>query len=104
MPYHQSQLLAAALEKAGVPVRLYTVKGAGHGGFTDPQMPELTRPYLRLLWGFYCVLSDLYAISIVPPGAKYQFNICSENSRSCLLTELDKMRVNSTDISVKFLV
>ena len=46
VPYHQSQLLAAALEKAGVTVRLYTVKGAGHGGFTDPRVPELTHAFL----------------------------------------------------------
>ena len=31
VPHHQSELLEAALKKAGVPVRLFTVKGAGHG-------------------------------------------------------------------------
>src|SRR6187549_2224919 len=36
-PHHQSTLLAAALEAAGVPVTFYTVAGAGHGGFDDPQ-------------------------------------------------------------------
>lgn len=46
VPYHQSQLLEAALEKAGVPVLFYTVKGAGHGGFTDPKVPELTKAFL----------------------------------------------------------
>lgn len=46
VPHHQSELLAAALEQAGVPVTFYTVKGAGHGGFTDPKVPELTRAFL----------------------------------------------------------
>jgi acetyl esterase/lipase len=46
VPYHQSELLEAALKKAGVPVTFYTVKGAGHGGFKDPQVPELTRAFL----------------------------------------------------------
>lgn len=36
VPHHQSELLVAALEKAGVSVTLYTVKGGGHGGFDDP--------------------------------------------------------------------
>jgi len=31
VPHHQSELLEAALKAAGVPVSLYTVKGAGHG-------------------------------------------------------------------------
>jgi dipeptidyl aminopeptidase/acylaminoacyl peptidase len=31
VPHHQSILLEEALKKAGVPVRLYTVKGGGHG-------------------------------------------------------------------------
>jgi len=52
VPYHQSQLLAAALEQAGVPVQFYTVRGAGHGGFTDPQVPELTRRFLAQHLGF----------------------------------------------------
>jgi hypothetical protein len=46
VPHHQSELLEAALKKAGVPVTLYTVKGAGHGGFKDPQVPALTREFL----------------------------------------------------------
>ena len=46
VPYHQSVLLEAALRQAGVPVTLYTVKGAGHGGFEDPQVPALTREFL----------------------------------------------------------
>ena len=46
VPHHQSELLEAALKQAGVPVTLYTVKGGGHGGFKDPQVPELTRVFL----------------------------------------------------------
>ena len=46
VPYHQSQLLALALEQAGVPVQFYTVRDAGHGGFSDPQVAELTRRFL----------------------------------------------------------
>jgi hypothetical protein len=29
---------------------LYTVKGAGHGGFKDPKVPELTREFLGKHW------------------------------------------------------
>jgi acetyl esterase/lipase len=47
VPCHQSELLEAALKKAGVPVTFHTVKGAGHGGFKDPKVPELTREFLR---------------------------------------------------------
>ena len=46
MPHHQSELLETALKQAGVPVTLYTVKGAGHGGFRDPKVVELTREFL----------------------------------------------------------
>jgi acetyl esterase/lipase len=46
VPHDQSELLEAALKKAGVPVTFYTVKGAGHGGFKDPKVPELTRDFL----------------------------------------------------------
>ena len=46
VPHHQSELLASALEKAGVPVMFYTVKGAGHGGFRDPKVAELTADFL----------------------------------------------------------
>lgn len=46
VPYHQSTLLVAALEAAGVPVTFYTVAGAGHGGFTDPHIPPLVRDFL----------------------------------------------------------
>lgn len=46
VPHHQSELLEAALKKAGVPATFYTVKGAGHGGFNDPKVQELTRAFL----------------------------------------------------------
>jgi acetyl esterase/lipase len=46
VPHHQSELLAAALQEAQVPVSFYTVVGAGHGGFADPQVPERTRAFL----------------------------------------------------------
>lgn len=46
VPHHQSELLVAALQKAGVPVSFYTVAGAGHGGFKDPKVAELTRTFL----------------------------------------------------------
>jgi acetyl esterase/lipase len=46
VPHHQSELLAAALRTAGVPVTFYTVKGGGHGGFHDPAVPRLMREFL----------------------------------------------------------
>ena len=46
VPHHQSELLVAALERAGVPVTFYTVKGGGHGRFNDPKVAELTREFL----------------------------------------------------------
>jgi acetyl esterase/lipase len=46
VPYQQSVLLEAALRRAGVPVTFYSVVGAGHGGFTDPRVPELTQAFL----------------------------------------------------------
>ena len=46
VPYHQSTLLADALKAAGVPVTFYTVVGAGHGGFDDPQIEILVREFL----------------------------------------------------------
>ncbi len=47
VPHHQSEILEAALKKAGVPVSFYTVKGAGHGGFKDPNVPKLTRQFFE---------------------------------------------------------
>lgn len=46
VPYQQSVLLDAALRQAGVPVTFYTVVGAGHGGFTDPRVREVTQAFL----------------------------------------------------------
>lgn len=46
VPHHQSQLLAAALKQAGVPVTFYTVTNGGHGRFSDPKVGELTREFL----------------------------------------------------------
>jgi acetyl esterase/lipase len=46
VPYHQSTLLADALRAAGVAVTFYTVVGAGHGGFKDPQIPVLVHEFL----------------------------------------------------------
>ena len=46
VPYHQSTLLADALKVAGVPVTFYTVVGAGHGGFDDPQISSLVHTFL----------------------------------------------------------
>jgi acetyl esterase/lipase len=46
VPHHQSELLEAALKNAGVPVIFYTVKGAGHGGFRDPKVADMTREFL----------------------------------------------------------
>lgn len=47
VPHHQSELLEAALKKAGVPVSFYTVKGGGHGGFKDPNVPKLTEEFFE---------------------------------------------------------
>jgi len=41
VPHNQSQMLHDALNKAGVEVTFYTVPGAGHGGFKDPQVETL---------------------------------------------------------------
>lgn len=47
VPHHQSLLLESVLQQAGVPVRLYTVKGQGHGRFRDPEVARITREFLR---------------------------------------------------------
>jgi dipeptidyl aminopeptidase/acylaminoacyl peptidase len=47
VPHHQSVLLEAALKQAGVPVIFYTVQGAGHGGFNDPNVPAMTQEFLK---------------------------------------------------------
>ncbi len=46
VPHHQSELLAAALKNAGVRVSFHTVKGGGHGGFKDPNVPVITKQFL----------------------------------------------------------
>lgn len=48
VPLHQSQMLEEALRKAGVPVKLYVVKGAGHGqGFDkDPAIVPMVKDFL----------------------------------------------------------
>lgn len=46
VPYGQSELLVEALHKVGADVTFYTVKGAGHGGFTDPEVAKLTAAFL----------------------------------------------------------
>jgi len=47
VPVNQSELLAAALEKAGVPVKLHIVAGAGHGGreFRAPEVRRMVRSF-----------------------------------------------------------
>jgi acetyl esterase/lipase len=55
VPYDQSELLVAALERAGVVVTLYTVKGGGHGGFDDPNAEALVR--------------EFFATHLGPPGS-----------------------------------
>ena len=47
VPHGQSVLLHEALKKAEVPVTFYTVEGAGHGGFRDPMIHELTCDFLE---------------------------------------------------------
>jgi acetyl esterase/lipase len=47
VPHYQSEILEEALKKAGVPVTFYTVKGGGHGGFKDPNVPKLTREFFE---------------------------------------------------------
>ncbi len=46
VPHGQSVILVEALQKASVPVTFYTVKGAGHGHFTDPAVPAMTGEFL----------------------------------------------------------
>ncbi|MCB8942613.1 MAG: alpha/beta hydrolase [Ardenticatenaceae bacterium] len=46
VPYQQSVILVEALQKVGADVTFYTVAGGGHGRFTDPHVPELTRTFL----------------------------------------------------------
>jgi acetyl esterase/lipase len=41
VPYDQATRLHAALDTAGVPNRLVTIAGGGHGGFTDEEMVRI---------------------------------------------------------------
>jgi acetyl esterase/lipase len=50
VPHHQSELLEAALKKAGVPVEFHTVKGAGHGfrdATVNKQMIDFLERHLK---------------------------------------------------------
>ena len=47
VPHDQSVRLAAALEKAGVPCTFVTIKGAGHGGFRNPEVHKRIRLFLE---------------------------------------------------------
>lgn len=47
VPYGQSVLLIEALLAAKADVTFHTVKGGGHGHFTDPKVPELTEEFLH---------------------------------------------------------
>lgn len=52
VPFSQSELLAAALKKANVPVTFYAVKGGGHGGFRDDRVgPMVTKFFADHLRG-----------------------------------------------------
>jgi acetyl esterase/lipase len=46
VPLAQSETLLAALKKAGVDASLYVVKGGGHGGFRDPEVPPRVEAFL----------------------------------------------------------
>ncbi len=47
VPHGQSELLAAALKKAGVANELYNVKDGGHGRFNDPEVPRKVEAFLK---------------------------------------------------------
>ncbi len=46
VPFNQSELLDAALRKAGVPVTFHVVQGAGHG-FQDPKLDRLVLEFFN---------------------------------------------------------
>ena len=49
VPHHQSELLFAALQGAGVPVRFNTVRGGGHGlGFGGAELEQMRRDFFDL--------------------------------------------------------
>jgi len=45
VPHNQSEILYEALQKAGVQVKLHTVKGGGHGGFKDPAVDKIVEEF-----------------------------------------------------------
>lgn len=47
VPHGQSVLLRDALAAAGADVTFYTVRGGGHGHFTDPAVPAMTQAFLE---------------------------------------------------------
>lgn len=47
VPHHQSELLEEAVKEAGVTSTFYTVKGGGHGGFRDPEVPRAVEAFLE---------------------------------------------------------
>lgn len=47
VPHHQSELLYTALKRAGGDVTLYTVRGGGHGNFTDPEVDRLVDAFFE---------------------------------------------------------
>lgn len=47
VPHSQSEILCAALKKAGVEATLYTVAGGGHGGFKDPRVEILVAQFFE---------------------------------------------------------
>jgi len=47
VPHNQSEMLYDALKKAGVDATFYTVRGGGHGGFTDPNVQPLVTTFFN---------------------------------------------------------
>jgi acetyl esterase/lipase len=47
VPHSQSEILYDALKKADVEATLYIVRGGGHGGFKDPNVPRLFAQFFR---------------------------------------------------------
>lgn len=46
VPYGQSQLLVAALQRQSIAVTLHTIVGGGHGGFDTPSIPWIIDAFL----------------------------------------------------------
>jgi acetyl esterase/lipase len=86
VPHHQSELLEAALKQAGVPVTFYTVKGAGHGGFKDPRVPELTQAFLAKY--LKEAMEPIKKASYVPPPQPVKTTILV-GAHNCPLWEAD---------------